>query len=92
MISVDAYPFFAFLDLTVILGKRNRCFLVALCHLIVRRPNLENSNQEASLSAGKNSIIPTTISGGVDISEVSFATTNEFSVRVTKITSRTSAL
>ena len=42
VISVDAYPFFGFLrpDLSP-WGYKNRCFLVALCHLIVRRPNLE---------------------------------------------------
>ena len=42
VISVDAYPFFGFLrpDLSPS-GYWNRCFLVALCRLIVRRPNLE---------------------------------------------------
>ena len=42
VISVDAYPFFSFLrpDLSPG-GYGNRCFLVALCRLIVRRPNLE---------------------------------------------------
>ena len=43
VISVDAYPFLAFSDLTCCLGDTdwNKCFLVALCCLIVRRPNLE---------------------------------------------------
>ena len=40
VISVDAYPFLGFLrpDLSPS-GYRNRCFLVALCCLIVRRQN-----------------------------------------------------
>ena len=64
---------------------------------------LGSSDQEASLSTGKNSgiiLVPcyawkcvsTAISGGADISEwgpcVSFVVTDEFSVRVTKITSK----
>ena len=42
VISVDAYPFFGFLrpDLSP-RGYWSRCSLVALCRLIVRRPNLE---------------------------------------------------
>ena len=42
VINVDAYPFFGFLrpDLSHS-GYGNRCFLVALYRLIVRRPNLE---------------------------------------------------
>ena len=60
VISVDAYPFLVFSYLTCHLedmgiGDRYRCFLVALCPLMVRRPNLEgSSNQEASPSAGRN--------------------------------------
>ena len=41
VISVDAYPFFAFSDKTCHLEDMGMCFLVALCHLIGRRPNLE---------------------------------------------------
>ena len=42
MSSVDAYLFFGFLRPDLLpWGYRNRCFLVALCRLIVRRPNLE---------------------------------------------------
>ena len=54
VISVDAYPCFGFLrpDLSPG-GYWNRCFLVALCRLIVRRPNLEVAT-EASPSTGKN--------------------------------------
>ena len=40
MISADAYSFLAFSDLTCHL-YRNRCFVVAPSHLIVRRANLE---------------------------------------------------
>ena len=42
VISVVDYHFFGFLrpDLSP-LGYGNRCFLVGLCHLIVRRLNLE---------------------------------------------------
>ena len=60
VISVDAYPLLVFSYLTCHLedmgiGDRYRCFLVALCPLMVRRPNLEgSSNQEASPWAGKN--------------------------------------
>ena len=39
VISVDAYPFLAFSDLTCHLEDTG--IGVALCHLIVRRPNLE---------------------------------------------------
>ena len=43
VISVDAYRFLAFSDLTCHLEYiyKNRCFLVALCCLMVRRLNLE---------------------------------------------------
>ena len=43
VISVDVYPFLAFSDLTYHLEDTGiyRCFLVALYHLIVRKPNLE---------------------------------------------------
>ena len=66
-----------------------------------KETKLGSSNQQASLSAGKNigivlvsccswKFIPTAISGGVEISEVPgcHLLTDEFSVRVTKITSR----
>ena len=42
VISVNAYPFLALSDLTCDLEDTGiRCFLVALCRLIVGRPNLE---------------------------------------------------
>ena len=49
VISVDAYPFFGFLrpDLSS-LGYGDRCFLVALFRLIVRRPNLEVATKRLS--------------------------------------------
>ena len=63
---------------------------------------LGSSDQLTFLSAGKNTrvvlkpccawkCVPATVFAGVNISEVpgSFVTTDEFSVRVTKITSRT---
>ena len=63
--------------------ERNRCFLVALYSLILRRPTLEVEvqNQEVFLSAGKNTEIvlvqcptwkctSTATSGGIDTSEV----------------------
>ena len=80
VISVDSYPFFGFLRTELSpWGYGNRCFVVALCHLIVRR-QLGSSDQEASPSAGKNTrvdlvpccawkCVPTAISGSVDISE-----------------------
>ena len=52
-------------------GYKNRCFLVALCRLIVRRQNLEGKNTEVVLvqyCAWK--FVPTAISGGVEIFEV----------------------
>ena len=41
VISVDAYPFLAFSGLTCHLEDTGIGVLVALCCLIVRRPNLE---------------------------------------------------
>ena len=41
MVSVDAYLFLAFSDLTCHVEDTGIGFLVTLCHLIVRRPNLE---------------------------------------------------
>ena len=42
VISVDAYPFLAFSDLTCHLEDTGMgVFMVALCRMIVRRPNLE---------------------------------------------------
>ena len=70
-----------------------------------KETELGSSDQEASPSAGKNNgivlvpcctwkCVPTVISSGVDISEVpgGHVTTDEFSVRVKKITSRIGAL
>ena len=42
VISVDAYPFLVFSDLTCHLEDKGMgVFMVALCRMIVRRPNLE---------------------------------------------------
>ena len=47
VISVDAYPFFASSDLTCHLEDTG--IGVPLCHLIVRRPNLEVATQSLLL-------------------------------------------
>ena len=39
--SVDAHLFLAFSDLTCHLEDTGMCFLVAMCRLIVRKPNLQ---------------------------------------------------
>ena len=76
--------FLTFSDLTCHLEDRNRCFLVALCHLIVRRLKLEVATKRLLHQQVKNTgvvlvlcsdvcawkCVPTAISGGVDISEV----------------------
>ena len=70
--SVDAYPTFGFLrpDLSP-WGYRDRCFLVALCHLIVRRLNLEVATKRLLHQQVKTwKSVPTPNSGGVDISEI----------------------
>ena len=62
-------------------GYRNRCFPVAMCHLIVMRPNLEVAtkrllHQQLKITGQfychvcNCKCIPTAISGCVDISEV----------------------
>ena len=82
VISVEAYPFFGFLrpDLSPS-GYWNKCFLVALCRLIVRKPNLEVATKRLLYHQVKIpgqfqyhvrewKCIPTAISSSVDISEV----------------------
>ena len=76
VITVDAYAFFGYLrpDLSPS-GYRNRCFLAAVCHLAIRRPNLESpsaseNNQVVLVSCHAWTCVPTAISGGEDISEV----------------------
>ena len=78
---------------------RNRCFLVALRHLMVQKIERGISDQELSLSAGKNTrtvlkpcrawkYVPATVSGRVDIPFclwVSFFTTDKLLVRFTKL-------
>ena len=77
MISVDAYPFFVFTDLTCQL--ENTRIMFSGCTVL---PEVfGSSNQEACPSPGKNTrivlvpchswkCVPTAISGGVDISKV----------------------
>ena len=45
MTSVGAYPFLAFRTDLSPCGHRDKCFLVALCHLIVKRSTLEVVNK-----------------------------------------------
>ena len=54
MINIDLYPFFGFLGPELTPWEyKNRCFLVGLPHLMVRRQNL-SSKQKAFSLAGKN--------------------------------------
>ena len=95
--------FFGFLESDLSPWRyRNRCFLVALCHLIIRRQNLEVATKGASPSVGKNTgivLVPCSCMKVHPYSYfrwcgyfwgpwMSFVTTHEFSVRVKKITSR----
>ena len=82
VISVDAYPFLTFSDLTCHLEDTGSCFLVALYCLIARRLNLEVAVKRLlSPSAGKSTrvvLVPcrawkcvlTAVSGDVDRSDV----------------------
>ena len=102
VISVDAYPFFGFLRPNLSpWGYRNRCFLVALCPLIVRRLNLKIATKRLLHQQVK---IPGQFKCRVYMGvhpysyfwwcgyfwgpSVLFVTIDEFSVRVTKIPSR----
>ena len=81
VISVDAYPFLAFSDLTCHLEDIG---IGVFCCTVLsnsQETKFGSSNQEASPSAGKNTrivlvpcrawkCVPTAISGGVNISEV----------------------
>ena len=98
VINVDPCPFFfSFLrpDLSP-WGYSNRCFLVALCCLIVRRPNLEvvtkrSLHQQVKMQMSCMEVCPYSYfrwCGYFWGPWVSFVTTDEFSVRVTKFTSR----
>ena len=82
VISIDAYLFLAFSDLTCHVEDTGiRFFLVALCGLIVRRLNLEVATKRLlhqqekywgsfSVMFAHGSVSLQLISGGVDISEV----------------------
>ena len=78
VISVDAYSFFGFLRHDLLpWGYRNRYFPVALCCLIVRRPNLEVVTKVLCKNTGIVLVpcctwkcAPTAISGAVNVSEV----------------------
>ena len=73
MISVDAYSFLVFSDLTYLLEDTGiGVFSLHSAGLIVRRTKLGRNDQEASPSVGKNTgvVFPTRMSGGVNISDV----------------------
>ena len=81
VISVDAYPFLAFSDLTCHLQDTVMMFPGCTVPLDSMETELGSSDQELSPSAGKNTgifllpcrawkCVPTAISGGVDISEI----------------------
>ena len=78
VISADSYPFVAFSDLICDLEDTVQVFLEWTVPANSKETELEISNPEASLSAGKSSgchvraakCVPTAISDGVDISEV----------------------
>ena len=105
VISVDAYPFMAFSNLNCHLeGMGIGVFLFALCHLIVRRPNLEVIwiDQEVFPSAGKNTGVVLVPCSRMEVHPysyfwwcgyywgpwVSFVMVDEFQGRITKINSR----
>ena len=80
MISVDAYPFFVFTDLTCQLENTRIMFSGCTVLPDSKETELGSSDQEASPSAGKNTgvvlvpchawkCVPAAISGGVDVSE-----------------------
>ena len=80
VISVDAYPFLAFSDLTCYLEDTGIVFSGTMPP-DSKETKLGSSDQEVSPSAGKNTriilvpcctwkCVPTAISSGVDISEV----------------------
>ena len=101
LISVDAYPFLVFSDLTSHLedtGTFSGCTVPPDS----KETELRSSDQEAFPSAGKNTGVVLVPCSRMEVRPysyfrwcgyfwgpwVSFVTTDEFSVRVTKITSR----
>ena len=105
LINLNAFPFLFFLrpDLSP-WGYRNRCFLVALCYLIIRRSDLEVATKKLH----KQVKIPgsVTVMSFMEVCSksycwwywyswgpwVRFVLKNEVWVRVTKITSMTGVL
>ena len=101
VISIDAYLFLAFSDLTCHLEDTGMVFSGCLPP-DSKKTKLRSSNQKASLSAGKNTGAVLQPCSHIEVSPysyfrrcgyfwgpwVSFVKTDEFSVRVTKITSR----
>ena len=106
LISVDTYPYLTFSDLTCHL--EDRCFLSqekvfsGCTESPDSKETLGSSDQEVSLSTGKNTGVVLVSCVSMEVHPysyflwcgyfrglwVSFVTTDEFSVRVIKITSR----
>ena len=75
MINVDGYSFLAFLDLTCYLEIQIQVFSDCTVSPDSKETELRSNIQENSPSAGKNTglvpkLLPTSISGYVDIPEV----------------------
>ena len=94
VINVDAYLFLAFSDVTYHLeNKRIDVFQpVSLCHLVVRRLNLEVATTrlkipgQFQIHVAHGSMSPQLCWGYSQSPRVSFVTTDQFSVRIIKIT------
>ena len=102
VISVNAYPYLAFSDLTCHLKDRGIGVFWLYGAPDCKETELVSSDQQASSSAGKNNMVVSVSCSRIEVrlysyfwwcgyfwgSRVSFVTTDEFSVRVTKITSK----
>ena len=102
VISVDAYPFLAFPDLTCHREDTRIGVFWLQCRLIVRRPNLEVASKKLLHQQVKILGVVLVPCSRMEVRPysnsrwcryfwgpwVSFVTADEFSVRVTKITSR----
>ena len=90
VINIDAYPFMVFSDLTSHVGDTGiNCFLIALCCLIERGLNMEVVTKASPSEIKKHwcsLVCPYSYFQWFGYSRVSFVVTNEFSMRVNKIT------
>ena len=82
VVNVDAYPFVAFSDLTCYHEDKVKIFFLVATKSLLHQYGKNTGVVLQHCHAWK--CISAAISGGVDISEVR----DEFSVRVTKVTSR----